>query len=115
MNVLGKAQPRNTLRAKFKVKWSSTSTAAHVLVTWCLIIQGNPFAFHLPSRYSRHLPLAVILATRAVNRRPLTAEARVRCQAGACSTPGEQVALTTGFYPSTSGFPCQCHCSIAPV
>jgi hypothetical protein len=45
----------------------------------------------------------------AVSRRPLTAEARVRSRVGPCGIYGGQSGTGTGFFPSTSVFPCQFH------
>jgi hypothetical protein len=46
---------------------------------------------------------------RAVSRRPLTAEARVRSRVSPCGICGGQRGTGTGFSPSTSVFPCQFH------
>jgi hypothetical protein len=43
----------------------------------------------------------------AVNRRPLTAKARVHSRAGASEICGEQSGSETGFSPSTAIFTCQ--------
>ena len=51
--------------------------------------------------------------TQAVSRRYLTAEARVRSQAGPCEICSGQSGIGTGFSPRTSAFPCQHHSSIA--
>ena len=50
----------------------------------------------------------------AVSCWPLTAEVRVQSQANPCHICGAQSATSTGFSPSTSGFPCQYHSTIAP-
>jgi hypothetical protein len=42
-----------------------------------------------------------------VNRRPLTAEARVRTRVNLCGICGGQIVTGTGFSPSSSVFPCQ--------
>jgi hypothetical protein len=47
--------------------------------------------------------------SQAVSRRPLTAEARVRCRVGPCGICGGQSGTGTGFSLSTSDFPCQFH------
>jgi hypothetical protein len=49
----------------------------------------------------------------AVNRRPLTAEARVRSRLSPCGICGGQSG--TGFSPITSVFPCQFHSTGAPL
>jgi hypothetical protein len=43
----------------------------------------------------------------AINRRPLTAEARVRSRVSPCGIFGGQSGTGTGFPPSTLAFPCQ--------
>jgi hypothetical protein len=43
----------------------------------------------------------------AVNRRPLTAEARVRAWVNLCGIYGGQSGTETGFLPSSSVFTCQ--------
>jgi hypothetical protein len=46
----------------------------------------------------------------AVSRRPLTVEAQVRARvSGICGQSGNG----TGFHPSSSGFPCQYHFTVA--
>jgi hypothetical protein len=50
----------------------------------------------------------------AVSRRSPTAEARVRSRVGPCWIYGGQRGTGTGFYPSTTVFPCQFHSTGAP-
>jgi hypothetical protein len=50
---------------------------------------------------------------KAVSRRPLTAETRVRARVNPCEICGGQSATGTGFSPSSSVFPCQYHPTIA--
>jgi hypothetical protein len=45
----------------------------------------------------------------AVSCRPPTAEARVRSRVSPCGICGGRSSIGTGFSPSTSVFPCQCH------
>ena len=52
---------------------------------------------------------------RAVSRRPLTAEARVRSRVSPCAICGGQSGTGTGFSLSTSVFPCQFHSTSAPL
>jgi hypothetical protein len=52
---------------------------------------------------------------RAVSRRPVTAEARVRSRVSPCGICGGQSGTATVFSPSTSGFPCQFHSTGAPL
>ena len=49
---------------------------------------------------------------RAVSRRPITAEARVRSRVSPCGICGGQSGTGTGLSPSTSGFPCQFHSTV---
>jgi hypothetical protein len=49
--------------------------------------------------------------TQAVNRQPLTAEARVRFRVIPCGVFGGQ----SGIFPNTSVFPCQFHSTGAPL
>jgi hypothetical protein len=51
----------------------------------------------------------------AVNRRPLTAEARVRTRFSLCGICGGQNAAGTGFSPNNSVFPRQFHSTDAPL
>jgi hypothetical protein len=51
----------------------------------------------------------------AVNRRPVTAEARVRSLVSPCGICGEQSGTGTGFSPSTLDFPSQFHSTGAPL
>jgi hypothetical protein len=51
----------------------------------------------------------------AVNRRPLTAKARVRSRVGPCGICGGQSGTGTGFSPSTSVFPCHFHSTGTPL
>jgi hypothetical protein len=51
----------------------------------------------------------------AVSRRPPTAEARVRSWVSPCGIYGGQNGTGTGFFPSTSVFPCQFHSTGAPL
>jgi hypothetical protein len=51
----------------------------------------------------------------AVSRRPATAEAQVRFRFSPCRICGRQSGTGTGFYPTTSGFPCQFHSTGAPL
>jgi hypothetical protein len=51
----------------------------------------------------------------AVNRRPLTAEARVRSRVSPCGICGGRSGTGTGFSPNTSVLPCQFHSTGAPV
>jgi hypothetical protein len=51
----------------------------------------------------------------AVSRRPLTAEARVRSRDSPCGICGGQSGTGTDFSLSTSVFPCQYHCTGAPL
>jgi hypothetical protein len=48
-----------------------------------------------------------------VGRRPLTAEARVRARVNPCGICGGQSGTVTGFSPSSSGFSCQYHSTVA--
>jgi hypothetical protein len=48
-----------------------------------------------------------------VSRRPLTVEARVRARVNPCGICGKQIGTGTGFSPSSSGFPCQYHSTVA--
>jgi hypothetical protein len=52
---------------------------------------------------------------RAVSRRPLTGEARVRSCVSPCGICGGQSGTGTGFSPNTSVFPCQYHSTGAPL
>jgi hypothetical protein len=45
----------------------------------------------------------------AISRRPLTAEARVRAPVSPCGICDGQSGTGTGFSPSYSVVPCQCH------
>jgi hypothetical protein len=51
----------------------------------------------------------------AVSRRPVTAEARVRSRVSPCGICGGQSGTGTGFFPSTSVFPCQFLSTGAPL
>jgi hypothetical protein len=51
----------------------------------------------------------------AVSRRPLTAEAQGRSRVSPCGFSGGQSGTGTGFYPSTSVFPCQFNSTSAPL
>jgi hypothetical protein len=51
----------------------------------------------------------------AVSRRPLTAKARVRSRVNPCKIYGGQSGTETGFFPSTSVFPCQFHSTGVPL
>jgi hypothetical protein len=51
----------------------------------------------------------------AVSRRPLTAEARVRSPVSPCEICGGQSGTGTGFFPSSSVFPCQFHSNGGPL
>jgi hypothetical protein len=51
----------------------------------------------------------------AVSRRPSTAEARVRSRVCPCGICGGQSGIGTGFYPSSSVFPCQFRSTGAPL
>jgi hypothetical protein len=51
----------------------------------------------------------------AVSRRPPTADTRFRTRVGPCGICGGQSGTGTGFYPSTSVFPCQFHSIGAPL
>jgi hypothetical protein len=51
----------------------------------------------------------------AVSRRPLTAETRLRSWVSPCGICGGQSGTGTGFFPSTSVFPCQFHSTDAPL
>jgi hypothetical protein len=51
----------------------------------------------------------------AVSRRPLTAEARVRSRVSPCVICGGQSGTGKGFSPTASVFPCQLHCTVAPL
>jgi hypothetical protein len=53
--------------------------------------------------------------TEAVSRRLVTAEARVRSRVDPCTICGGQSSIRTRFSPSTSGFPCQFHCTGAQL
>jgi hypothetical protein len=48
-----------------------------------------------------------------VSRQPFTAEARVRARVNPCGICGGQSSAGTGFYPSSSVFPCQYHSNVA--
>jgi hypothetical protein len=48
-----------------------------------------------------------------VSSQPLTAEARVRARVNPCGLCGGQSGSGTGFSPSSSVFPCQCHSTVA--
>jgi hypothetical protein len=48
----------------------------------------------------------------AVNRRPLTAESRIRAGVNPCGICGGQSGAGTGFSPSSSVFPCQYHSTV---
>jgi hypothetical protein len=48
-----------------------------------------------------------------VSRRLLTAEARVRFRVNPCGICGGQSGTGTGFSPSSSGFPCLYHSTVA--
>jgi hypothetical protein len=52
---------------------------------------------------------------KAVSRRPLTAEARIRFRVSPCGISGVQSGTGAGFSPSTSVFPCQFHSAGAPL
>jgi hypothetical protein len=52
---------------------------------------------------------------RAVSRRPLTAEARVRSRVSPCGICSGQSGTGAGFVPSTSVFRCQFHSTGAPL
>jgi hypothetical protein len=52
---------------------------------------------------------------KAVSRRPLTAEVRVRSRLSPCGICGGQSGTWTGFSPITSVFPCQFHSNGAPL
>ena len=51
----------------------------------------------------------------AASRRPLNAEARFRSQVSPCKICGGQNGSVTGFSPSISVLPCQCHSTDAPI
>jgi hypothetical protein len=51
----------------------------------------------------------------AVSHRPRTAEARLRSRVSPCGICGGQSDTRTGFFLSTSVFPCQFHSTVAPL
>jgi hypothetical protein len=62
---------------------------------------------HFPFQKGRAMSLAV-------SRRPLTADARVRCRVDPCGICGGQSGTGTGLSPSTSVVPCQYNFINAP-
>jgi hypothetical protein len=49
---------------------------------------------------------------KAVSRRPLTTETRVRTLFSPCGISGEHIDTEKGFYTRSSGFPCQHHSTV---
>jgi hypothetical protein len=92
---------------------------------WCVGNGGNIFllaASSIPHLVIENVTGLVLLRTdvgramaQAVNRRPPTAEARVRSRVTPCGICGGQSDIGTGFSPSSSVFPCQFHSTGAPL
>jgi hypothetical protein len=77
-------------------------------VTWRTILCVVLLTYSSPAWID---PKATLMIGRAmsqvVSRRPLTAEAQVRAWVNPCGICGGQSGTGTGFYPSSSAFPCQ--------
>jgi hypothetical protein len=69
---------------------------------------------HLGQRYALRLTKGRAMA-QAVSRRPLTVECRVRARVIPWGSCGWQSLTATGFSPTSSVLPCQCHSTVFPI
>jgi hypothetical protein len=82
---------------------------------WSFCFTFDSFRVQFSARIPSTLTEALLRlsASPRQNARPLTAEARVRSQAGSRGICGGKIGTGSGFCPSASVFPCQYHCTIA--
>jgi hypothetical protein len=81
-------------------------------VLWFIYVHNSTAQSSCDTRITSNVSLNRCVGramAQTVSRRPLTAEAQVRCQVGQCGICGGQSGTGTGFSPSTSVFPSQFH------